>query len=221
MKQSASTTTAAAIPSVLILAFMTSLGPFGDTEYTPSLPSIAHALSIGYGQAQLSMTVYLAGFALSQVLYGPLSDRFGVGLALCGVQFAMVFGLFAFLLNFVPLAGPLVASLAPWPIVLLSPDLSLPATVIGFLLPGTLFFIIGNFVEPKVLGRSVELQPLAVLLPLMFWGVLWGPMGILLATPVTGILALLASYSPLTEPIATVLSGKPSGGGPGQRSGAS
>jgi Bcr/CflA subfamily drug resistance transporter len=77
MKQSAAAATAAAVPSVFILAFMASLGPFGDTEYTPSLPSIAHALGIDYGQAQLSMTVYLAGFALSQVLYGPLSDRFG------------------------------------------------------------------------------------------------------------------------------------------------
>jgi MFS transporter, DHA1 family, multidrug resistance protein len=65
------------LPSILILAFMASLGPFGDTEYTPSLPRIAAALDITYGQAQLTMTVYLAGFALSQVFYGPISDRFG------------------------------------------------------------------------------------------------------------------------------------------------
>lgn len=42
----------------------------------------------------------------------------------------------------------------------------------------------------------------------MFWGVLWGPLGIVLATPITGILALLASYSPLTQPIANLLSGQ-------------
>lgn len=65
------------LPSVLILAFMASLGPFGDTEYTPSLPRIAAALDITYGHAQLTMSVYLAGFALGQILYGPLSDRFG------------------------------------------------------------------------------------------------------------------------------------------------
>jgi AI-2 transport protein TqsA len=80
--------------------------------------------------------------------------------------------------------------------------------LVALLLPGTLFFIIGNFIEPKVLGRSVELHPLAVLLALMFWGVLWGPMGILLATPMTGILALLASYTPVARPIASVLAGK-------------
>jgi AI-2 transport protein TqsA len=72
--------------------------------------------------------------------------------------------------------------------------------------------VIGNFVEPKVLGRSVQLQPLAVLLALMFWGVLWGPLGVLLATPITGILALLASYSPLTRPIARLVADRPGSG---------
>ena len=65
------------VPSLMILVFMSALGPFGDTEYTPSLPNIAHALGVSYGQVQLSMTVYLLGFALSQLFYGPFSDRFG------------------------------------------------------------------------------------------------------------------------------------------------
>jgi AI-2 transport protein TqsA len=132
----------------------------------------------------------------------------GIALACCGVQFSMFFGLFACLLNFVPLAGPVVASLAPWPIILLSPDLSTPIMVIALLLPGALFFIVANFVEPRVLGRSVQIQPLAVLLALMFWGVLWGPLGIVLATPITGILALLASYFSLTRPVSNLLSGQ-------------
>lgn len=64
-------------PSFFILAFMASLGPFGDTEYTPSLPGIARAMNVTYGQAQLTMTVYLVGFAIGQVLYGAASDSFG------------------------------------------------------------------------------------------------------------------------------------------------
>ena len=137
----------AVLPSILILAFMASLGPFGDTEYTPSLPRIAAALGITYGQAQWTMTVYLAGFALSQILYGPFSD-------------------------------------------------------------GALYFLVGNFIEPKRLGKSVQLHPLTMLLALMFWGVLWGPLGILLATPITGILALLLSNLSLTRPLARVLAGQ-------------
>jgi len=96
----------------------------------------------------------------------------GIALALCGVPFAIVFGLFACLLNFVPMIGPVFASLLPWPVVLLSPDSSTPIMVIALLFPGTLFFIVGNFIEPRILGRSVQLQPLAVLLALMFWGML-------------------------------------------------
>lgn len=71
------TAASTAAPSLLLLAFMASLGPFGDTEYTPSLPGIARSLDIPYGQAQLTMTVYLFGFAVSQLFYGPYSDRFG------------------------------------------------------------------------------------------------------------------------------------------------
>ena len=56
---------------------MVSVGPFGDTEYTPSLPSIASYFGVAYSQAQYSMSSYLFGFALGQLIYGPLSDRIG------------------------------------------------------------------------------------------------------------------------------------------------
>ncbi|QDU63023.1 Bicyclomycin resistance protein [Planctomycetes bacterium Pan216] len=72
-----SVATRAAVPSLLILAYMSAVGPFGDTEYTPSLPRIARELHVTYGTAQLTMSSYLLGYALSQLLYGPFSDRFG------------------------------------------------------------------------------------------------------------------------------------------------
>jgi len=146
-----------------------------------------------FAKAMISAAV---GLAIGMVLY------------FCHIQSAMAFGFFSGLLNFIPYAGPLVASLAPWPVVLLSPELSTSALLVSLFFPGTLFTIVGNFVEPKVLGRSMQLHPLAVLLALMFWGVLWGPIGVLLATPITGVLALLSSYLPLTRPIANVLAGK-------------
>lgn len=64
-------------PALTLLAFMMSVGPFGDTEYTPAMPAIAHALGTSYGMVQLTMTAYLIGFALSRLGYGPISDRFG------------------------------------------------------------------------------------------------------------------------------------------------
>ncbi len=64
-------------PSIFILILMVSVGPFGDTEYTPSMTRIAHELGVTYNMVQLTMTSYLLGYALSQLFYGPLSDRFG------------------------------------------------------------------------------------------------------------------------------------------------
>jgi len=65
------------VPALWILVLMVSLGPFGDTEYTPSLPRIAHELGVSYGAVQQSMTVYLLGYAMVQLFYGPWSDRIG------------------------------------------------------------------------------------------------------------------------------------------------
>lgn len=65
------------VPALWILILMTSVGPFGDTEYTPSLPRIAHDLHVTYTAVQQSMTAYLLAYAAMQLLYGPLSDKIG------------------------------------------------------------------------------------------------------------------------------------------------
>jgi MFS transporter, DHA1 family, multidrug resistance protein len=67
----------AAVPSLFILILISAVGPFGDTEYTPALPSIAKGLGVSYSDAQLTMTFYLVGYSFSQLCYGPLSDRWG------------------------------------------------------------------------------------------------------------------------------------------------
>ncbi|MDN5864618.1 MAG: multidrug effflux MFS transporter [Gammaproteobacteria bacterium] len=64
-------------PALTLLAFMMSVGPFGDTEYTPAMPAIARSLDTSYGMVQFTMASYLIGSALSRLAYGPLSDRFG------------------------------------------------------------------------------------------------------------------------------------------------
>ena len=101
---------AATVPSLLILIYMVSVGPFGDTEYTPSLPAIAHYFHVAYSESQYSMSSYLFGFAIGQLIYGPLSDRIGrrpsilyascifiVGSVICALSFNMemlIFGRF-------------------------------------------------------------------------------------------------------------------------------
>lgn len=64
-------------PPIWVLVLMTSTGPFGDTEYVPSMNNIAAHFGVSYGAVILTMTSYLIGYAISQLFYGPLSDRFG------------------------------------------------------------------------------------------------------------------------------------------------
>ena len=135
----------------------------------------------------------------------------GLVLYVCGIQFSGLFGALSAVLNFIPFVGPLVASLAPWPVILLSPDMHSIVLVVALLFPGTLFFVVGNFIEPSVLGRSVQLHPLTVLLALVFWGVLWGPLGVLLATPITSVLVVLLGHLPITRPIANLFAGRDKG----------
>jgi DHA1 family bicyclomycin/chloramphenicol resistance-like MFS transporter len=61
----------------LLLAALTGLGPLSTDMYVPSLPAIGHALHAPTAQVQLTISSYLVGFAVGQILYGPLSDRFG------------------------------------------------------------------------------------------------------------------------------------------------
>src|SRR3712207_4416532 len=87
-------------PSILLLVAMTGLGPFTMQILIPSLPMLAAALAVPYAIIQLTLTLYLAGVAVAQLAYGPLSDRYGRKPLLLG-------GLAVYL------AGSVAAALAP------------------------------------------------------------------------------------------------------------
>ena len=125
-----------------------------------------------------------------------------------GVPLALVFGLLAFLLNFIPNIGPVIAALLPLPLILLHPELSAFQMVLVILLSSAVQVISGNVVEPKVMGDSFELHPIAILLTLMFWGVIWGIVGMFLAVPMTAAVNILLSRFDHTRPIADILAGR-------------
>ena len=97
--------------------------------------------------------------------------------------------------------------LLPIPLVLVDPNFSLASLVMVVALPGAVQMIIGNVVEPKLLGDSLELHPITVLLSLIFWGMLWGLPGMLLAAPITAVLKILLESLELTKPVAKLLEG--------------
>ena len=129
-------------------------------------------------------------------------------LDLLGVDLALVFGLAAFFLNFIPNVGSAVAILLPLPVILLAPaeDVPVMAKVLAVALPATVQFLVGNVLEPRWMGRSLDLNPIVILLSLIFWGVLWGPVGMLLSVPITAVLKMLFERSELTRPVAVLFS---------------
>lgn len=132
----------------------------------------------------------------------------GSMLALLGIDLALVFGLFAFLLNFIPSVGSLIATLLPLPVVLVSPEISLPVAIAAIAGPGIVQFSVGNVIEPKIMGQSLDLHPIAILMALIFWGMLWGIVGMLLATPITAVMKILFERLEPTQPLAAVLAGR-------------
>ena len=132
----------------------------------------------------------------------------GIILSVLGIELAMAFGLMAFLLNFIPSIGSIVATLLPLPVVLVSPDLSTMTMFLAIALPGAIQLTIGNVIEPMVMGDELDLHPVTILLALMVWGTLWGIVGMLLATPITSMMKILLERGERTRPIANLFAGR-------------
>jgi len=128
-------------------------------------------------------------------------------LAIVGLDLAVVFGILAFLLNFIPSVGSIIATFLPLPLALVQFDSGL-LIVLSILLPGTVQMVVGNIIEPRIMGESLDLHPIVVLLSLIFWGILWGIPGMVLAAPITAVLKIILQQYPQTKAVADVLAGK-------------
>jgi len=131
----------------------------------------------------------------------------GIILAFLRLDLALVFGVMAFLLNFIPSIGSVIATLLPLPIALIQFDSGLTIALV-VLLPGAVQFTIGNVVEPLVMGEGLDLHPVVVLMALVFWGLLWGPVGMLLAAPMTAVLRIVFARIAFTRPVADLMAGR-------------
>ena len=132
----------------------------------------------------------------------------GSALWVLGVQFAAVFGFLAFLLNFIPTIGSIVATLLPLPIILLSPHMGPGEKIMALAIPAAMQIYLGNAVQPRVLGNALDLHPIVVLISLIFWTMIWGLPGAFLATPMTAVLRIVLEKVPATRPLAALLAGR-------------
>jgi predicted PurR-regulated permease PerM len=126
-------------------------------------------------------------------------------LALAGVDYAAFWGFLVFLVNYIPTVGPILAVIFPSLLTLVQFE-----TVYVFLgvisSLGILQFLVANILEPKIMGKSLNLSPLVIILALVLWGNIWGVAGMFLSVPITVIIAIICSYIPQARPIAILLS---------------
>jgi AI-2 transport protein TqsA len=132
----------------------------------------------------------------------------GLVLTILGVKFGWMFGFLAFLLNFIPNIGSVVATLLPLPVALIDPQLGATSRILVLVIPGIIQFVIGNIVQPRMMGQTLDLHPVAILMSLIFFGTIWGIIGMFLATPITAVVKILLDRFDYMRPIANLLAGR-------------
>lgn len=148
-------------------------------------------------------------YIVTKVLISGLTGLFvGLVLTALNIPLAIVFGLMSFLLNFIPSIGSIVAVMLPLPILLVDPQITTLEAILAMALPAAVQLTFGNFLEPKILGESLELHPAVILIALVLWGMLWGIVGMFLAAPMTATLKIILERMEHTRPIADLLGGR-------------
>jgi AI-2 transport protein TqsA len=148
---------------------------------------------------------YLVEMFAFSVLTGVLV---GGILALLGVRFWLSFGFLAFVLNFIPTLGSIVATVLPVPVVLIDPDMAGGAKLLAILLPALVQVVVGNIIQPRFQSRTQGVHPVAAILALIVFGMLWGPVGTVLAVPLAAVLKIAFERIPGGGPFATLLAGR-------------
>jgi len=180
----------------LIILFMTFFFVGSKKTHAITNPTIKEILS--------NVSVYLSVKLMSSLITGLI-----VAFVLLGfqVKLATLFALFAFLLNFIPSVGSILAVILPIPVLFLQFGFSANFFVIMAILSAT-EFIIGNLVEPRFLGEGMDMHPAAVIACLIFWSLVWGVPGAFLSVPITASVKIVLSKIKHTRPLAEILAGR-------------
>lgn len=126
-------------------------------------------------------------------------------LMIAGVDYAAFWGFVIFMLNYIPTIGSLLGIIFPSLLTLVQFDSFGPFLAVTPIL-ATIQIVIGNFVEPRMMGGSLNLSPLVVILALAIWGSIWGVAGMFLSVPIMVILMIIFANFSQTRPVAVLLS---------------
>ncbi|MDW7691135.1 AI-2E family transporter [Flammeovirgaceae bacterium SG7u.111] len=156
---------------------------------------LSKLLEVGY-----SIRNYLWIKTLTSLLTGVLIY---VWLLIIGVEYALLWGLLAFLLNYIPNIGSIIAAVPTMLLALIiSGPTALLLTLVGYF---AVNMIVGNIVEPKIMGKGLGLSTLVVFLSLITWGFIFGTVGMFLSVPLTMTIKIMLEENPNTRWIAVML----------------
>ena len=130
---------------------------------------------------------------------------FAIAFSLIGLEFAILWGVVQFLMNFIPTLGSIAvgATISLFAVVQFWPNPT-PIIMVVFIVLGV-NMILGNILDPKIIGEQVGISPLIVIISLVIWGWIWGFAGMVLAVPMTAIIKIVCENIPILEPVSILL----------------
>ena len=153
-----------------------------------------------FGKIITEMRRYLVIKTLISLITGTFITLW---LWILGVDFALLWGFCAFVLNYIPNLGSIIAAVPTTLLAVLQLGFGYALLVaLGYLVVNV---ALGNFVEPLWMGRRLGLSALVVLLSLVFWGWVWGPVGMLLSVPLTMVVKIMLENSEDLKWVAVLL----------------
>ena len=130
-----------------------------------------------------------------------------IALRLIGVDAPEFWAFLIFILNFIPTIGSLIATFFPAIFCLFQFGVFFPSILV-ILIVGSIQLLVGNYIEPRIMGSSMNISPLVTILALSIWGAIWGIIGMILSVPITVITIIILSQFEKTKPLAIMLSEK-------------
>jgi predicted PurR-regulated permease PerM len=157
-----------------------------------------------FDKIEKSVTDYIGLKSFIAVIAGALSYFI---LLFAGIEAPFFWALIIMVMNFIPTIGALVGTLFPALFAMIQfGDVSYGLMIL--FLVGGIQMLVGNFLEPRLMGNSLNVSPLVAIIALAFWGTIWGIPGMFLSVPITVIMVIVFSHFPATKSAAILLSEK-------------
>jgi hypothetical protein len=151
----------------------------------------------------------ISRFLLMQlVVNGTYGLALAAGLLVLGVRYALLWGLLAAVLRYIPYVGAWIAATPPVLVSMAMTDGWMhPLMIVGWIV--VLELVSNNVMEPLLYGHSIGVSPVALLVAATFWAFLWGPIGLVLSSPLTVCLVVLGKFVPRLQFIDTLMGDQP------------